>query len=42
MSNAPAIAAMFARTAEGHLAAQVDDLGWLAITVANGLRMASA
>ena len=42
MSNAPAIAAMFARTAEGHLAAQVDDLGWLAIPVAGGLRMASA
>lgn len=42
MSNTPALAAMFARTAQGHLAAQVNDLGWLAIPVANGLRMASA
>lgn len=42
MSNAPSITAMFARTAEGHLAAQVDDLAWLAIPVANGLRMVSA
>ncbi|MCP5386060.1 MAG: hypothetical protein H6916_04480 [Novosphingobium sp.] len=42
MSSALTIPAQFARTAEGHLAAQVDDLGWLAIPVANGLRMASA
>ena len=41
MSSAPALTAIFARTAEGHLAAQVDDVGWLAIPVANGLRMAS-
>ncbi len=42
MSSLSPIAAFFARTAQGHLAAQVDDLGWLAIPVADGLRMASA
>ena len=36
------LAAVFATTAEGHLAAQVGDLAWLAIPVGNGLRMASA
>jgi hypothetical protein len=33
---------VFARTTQGHLAAQVDDLAWLAIPVGDGLRMASA
>lgn len=42
MSNLPPIAAVFARTEQGHLAAQVDDLCWLAIPVADDLRMASA
>jgi hypothetical protein len=42
MSNISPIVAVFARTAQGHLAAQVDDLAWLAIPVGNGLRMASA
>jgi hypothetical protein len=37
-----ALAAVFAMTNEGHLAAQVGYLAWLAIPLANGLRMASA
>jgi hypothetical protein len=34
--------AIFARTTQGHLAAKVDDLVWLAIPVGNGLRLAPA
>jgi hypothetical protein len=33
---------VFASTTQGHLAAQVDDLAWLAFPVGDGLRMASA
>lgn len=42
MSSLPPIAAVFARTAQDHIAAQVADLCWLAIPVGDGLRMASA
>jgi len=35
------LAAVFAMTAQGHLAAQVGDLAWLAIPTKYGLRMAS-
>lgn len=42
MSSVAAITAIFVRTTEGQLAAQVDDLAWLAIPVGHGLRTASA
>ena len=38
----PTFTPVFATTTQGHLAAQVDDLAWLAIPVGDGLRMASA
>ena len=38
----PTFTPVFATTTQGHLAAQVDDLSWLAIPVGDGLRMASA
>jgi hypothetical protein len=41
MSNAPPIIAQFGHTGEGHLAAQVEDLAWLAVPVASGLKMLS-
>lgn len=41
MSNASPIIALFGHTGEGHLAAQVEDLAWLAIAYGAGLRMLS-
>ena len=41
MSNASPIIALFGQTGEGHLAAQVEDLTWLAIAHGAGLRMLS-
>ena len=42
MSTLSPITAVFARTAQGHLAARGYDIAWLAIPVGNGFRMASA
>jgi hypothetical protein len=42
MSTPPIITAVFHRTADGYLAAQVDDLAWLAVPVKEGWRLASA
>jgi len=42
MTGADPIAAVFRRTPEGHLAAQVEDLAWLAVPVEGGVRIATA
>ncbi len=42
MSRLSLITTVFARTTQGHLAAQVDDVAWLAIPLGDGFRMASA
>lgn len=41
MSNASPIIARFGHADIGHLAAQIEDLAWLAMPVANGLKMLS-
>ncbi len=42
MTKVSPIIAVFGQSAEGHLAAQVDDLAWLALPAKAGLKMASA
>src|SRR3546814_8116021 len=41
MSTGEVIAAVFARSADGHLAARVEDIAFIAIPVKDGLRVAT-